>query len=416
MERKWWTLLAVSVATFMLLLDITVVNVALPSIREDLGASFTDLQWVVDAYVLTLAALVLRAAAGAGAVWRGGGAGGAGRGRHPAVLAGRRLGVRLRPGPWALPGGLALGVWVPRLAAAGRLGGRHRGDPGQGGPGAPPAPTLPAWAAQSPEHPAADRAPHAVLGSGQAADRRRGGGRPAGRTRPRRRRPHPAARQRQRRGRRRQGDTRVNRCGDRTTTRSTLDRHRGLILGGLCLRPDHHQRAGGRPGGPARPARQVRDPGRELLEVRRTDPTTDREITRCSIHRSQGARRQHRGVGSCGSPGGSSGVGRAARSTGAARPAGSCPADTTHVMNRPHMPGRPLVLPHEGEMGRRSPLRGRVHGPGPGASITSAAQEDSSSQSTHLDRAAAAPSRTQPGPATKDKPDLPWRGPSCVGP
>jgi EmrB/QacA subfamily drug resistance transporter len=61
MERKWWTLIAVSVATFMLLLDITVVNVALPSIRKDLGASFTDLQWVVDAYALTLAALVLTA-------------------------------------------------------------------------------------------------------------------------------------------------------------------------------------------------------------------------------------------------------------------------------------------------------------------------------------------------------------------
>jgi EmrB/QacA subfamily drug resistance transporter len=61
MERKWWTLVAVSVATFMLLLDITVVNVALPSIRQDLGASFTDLQWVVDAYALTLAALVLAA-------------------------------------------------------------------------------------------------------------------------------------------------------------------------------------------------------------------------------------------------------------------------------------------------------------------------------------------------------------------
>jgi EmrB/QacA subfamily drug resistance transporter len=61
MQRKWWTLIAVSVATFMLLLDITVVNVALPSIREDLGASFADLQWVIDAYALTLAALVLTA-------------------------------------------------------------------------------------------------------------------------------------------------------------------------------------------------------------------------------------------------------------------------------------------------------------------------------------------------------------------
>ena len=61
MARKWWTLLAVTVATFMLLLDITVVNVALPSIRDDLGASFTDLQWVIDAYALSLAALVLTA-------------------------------------------------------------------------------------------------------------------------------------------------------------------------------------------------------------------------------------------------------------------------------------------------------------------------------------------------------------------
>jgi EmrB/QacA subfamily drug resistance transporter len=61
MERKWWTLIAVSVATFMLLLDITVVNTALPAIEEDLNATFTDLQWVVDAYTLSLAALVLTA-------------------------------------------------------------------------------------------------------------------------------------------------------------------------------------------------------------------------------------------------------------------------------------------------------------------------------------------------------------------
>src|SRR6266550_1316199 len=61
MNRKWWTLGAVSVATFMLLLDITVVNTALPAIQRDLGGSFTDLQWVVDAYALSLAALVLTA-------------------------------------------------------------------------------------------------------------------------------------------------------------------------------------------------------------------------------------------------------------------------------------------------------------------------------------------------------------------
>jgi EmrB/QacA subfamily drug resistance transporter len=61
MARKWWTLLAVCVATFMLLLDITVVNVALPDIQKSLGASLSSLQWVVDAYSLTLAAFLLTA-------------------------------------------------------------------------------------------------------------------------------------------------------------------------------------------------------------------------------------------------------------------------------------------------------------------------------------------------------------------
>jgi EmrB/QacA subfamily drug resistance transporter len=59
MDRKWWTLVAVCTATFMLLLDITIVNVALPSIERDLDANLADLQWVIDAYALTLAALLL---------------------------------------------------------------------------------------------------------------------------------------------------------------------------------------------------------------------------------------------------------------------------------------------------------------------------------------------------------------------
>jgi EmrB/QacA subfamily drug resistance transporter len=61
MERKWWTLLAVSAGTFMLLLDVTIVNVALPDIERALGASLSDLQWVIDAYALSLAALLLTA-------------------------------------------------------------------------------------------------------------------------------------------------------------------------------------------------------------------------------------------------------------------------------------------------------------------------------------------------------------------
>ena len=59
MATKWWTLLVVCLAVFMLLLDVTIVNVALPSIQKDLGSSFEDLQWVVDAYALALAAILL---------------------------------------------------------------------------------------------------------------------------------------------------------------------------------------------------------------------------------------------------------------------------------------------------------------------------------------------------------------------
>jgi EmrB/QacA subfamily drug resistance transporter len=61
MDRKWRALVIVCVAIFMLLLDITVVNVALPNIQRELHTSFTDLQWVVDAYALTLATCMLNA-------------------------------------------------------------------------------------------------------------------------------------------------------------------------------------------------------------------------------------------------------------------------------------------------------------------------------------------------------------------
>jgi MFS family permease len=58
-----WTLVAVCATTFMLLVDITIVNVALPSVQQQLHASLTGLQWVVDAYAVTLAALILTAGA-----------------------------------------------------------------------------------------------------------------------------------------------------------------------------------------------------------------------------------------------------------------------------------------------------------------------------------------------------------------
>jgi EmrB/QacA subfamily drug resistance transporter len=60
-DRKWRALIVVCVAIFMLLLDITVVNVALPDIQRQLHTSFTDLQWVIDAYALMLATAMLNA-------------------------------------------------------------------------------------------------------------------------------------------------------------------------------------------------------------------------------------------------------------------------------------------------------------------------------------------------------------------
>src|SRR5215216_7198054 len=57
--RKWWTLAAVAFGLFMIMLDNTVVNVALPSIRKDLGISVSELEWVVNAYALTFGVLLL---------------------------------------------------------------------------------------------------------------------------------------------------------------------------------------------------------------------------------------------------------------------------------------------------------------------------------------------------------------------
>src|SRR6516162_10591949 len=57
--RKWWPLVAVCAGAFMLLVDVTIVNVALPDMARELHTTFSDLQWVIDLYALVLAALVL---------------------------------------------------------------------------------------------------------------------------------------------------------------------------------------------------------------------------------------------------------------------------------------------------------------------------------------------------------------------
>jgi EmrB/QacA subfamily drug resistance transporter len=58
-NRKWWTLAAVAFGLFMIMLDNTVVNVALPSIQRDLGVGLSELQWIVTGYALSFAALML---------------------------------------------------------------------------------------------------------------------------------------------------------------------------------------------------------------------------------------------------------------------------------------------------------------------------------------------------------------------
>ena len=58
-NRKWWTLAAVSFALFMIMLDNTVVNVALPAIQRDLGIGVSELEWVVTGYALSFAVLML---------------------------------------------------------------------------------------------------------------------------------------------------------------------------------------------------------------------------------------------------------------------------------------------------------------------------------------------------------------------
>src|SRR4051794_10907931 len=61
--RRWWTLAAVCVGLLVISIDNTIVNVALPTLTRELGATNSQLQWIVDAYVLAFAGLLLPAGA-----------------------------------------------------------------------------------------------------------------------------------------------------------------------------------------------------------------------------------------------------------------------------------------------------------------------------------------------------------------
>src|SRR5919112_1092117 len=62
-RRRWWTLEVLSISLVVISLDNTILNVALPSIAADLGASPSQLQWIVDAYMLVFAGTMLTAGA-----------------------------------------------------------------------------------------------------------------------------------------------------------------------------------------------------------------------------------------------------------------------------------------------------------------------------------------------------------------
>jgi EmrB/QacA subfamily drug resistance transporter len=57
--QRWWALVATCFGLFMALLDVTIVNVALPTIGRDLHAGFSDLQWVINAYTIALAVFLI---------------------------------------------------------------------------------------------------------------------------------------------------------------------------------------------------------------------------------------------------------------------------------------------------------------------------------------------------------------------
>ena len=63
MPQRWWTLVVLSASLLVIGLDNTILNVALPTLRDDLGASSSQLQWIVDAYMLVFAGLLLTAGA-----------------------------------------------------------------------------------------------------------------------------------------------------------------------------------------------------------------------------------------------------------------------------------------------------------------------------------------------------------------
>src|SRR3954471_23276452 len=58
-NRRWWALVVIALAQLMVVLDMTIVNIALPTAQADLGMSDANRQWVITAYTLAFASLLL---------------------------------------------------------------------------------------------------------------------------------------------------------------------------------------------------------------------------------------------------------------------------------------------------------------------------------------------------------------------
>jgi EmrB/QacA subfamily drug resistance transporter len=120
--RPAWTLGAVCLATFMLLLDVSVVVVALPSMRADLGGTFADAQWVLDAYTLALAGLIMAGAVLADRLGRrrifATGVGIFTLSSAACALADAPLALNVGRGVQGLGGGLVLATAIPLIANA----------------------------------------------------------------------------------------------------------------------------------------------------------------------------------------------------------------------------------------------------------------------------------------------------------
>ena len=58
-RMRWWTLVVIAISILVVVLDSTIVNIALPTLQQELNSTLSELQWIINAYMMTFAALML---------------------------------------------------------------------------------------------------------------------------------------------------------------------------------------------------------------------------------------------------------------------------------------------------------------------------------------------------------------------